>query len=161
MKTKYYSLLQKLFWITIAAWIIIASIRFFYNMSKVITEENAWIYLKPEEKRIKLYGNLEPIYVKLNTITNNSDCVSLITFDDTPYFFLRYQLYPKHIYWINNIDHAINTPPHPCRFILLYNAKPDKNTDRYLNEWNKHPRKIVIFSNAQTKEQPSALYQIK
>jgi len=160
MNAKYYSSLQKLFLTVIALWISIAGIRFFYNMSKVITEEKAWIYLKPEEKRVKLYGDLESIYIKINNITNNSDCVSLITKDNTPYFFLRYQLFPKHIYWVSYFDHAINTPPHPCKFILFYNTKPDKGTDRYLNEGHKQVQKIAVFPTSQTKEEPAMLYQV-
>lgn len=160
MNTHYYPLLQKLFWTIIVLWVIVASIRFFYNMSKIITEETSWIFLKPEEKRVKLYGDIESIYVKINNITNNSDCVSLITNDNTPYFFLRYQLFPKHIYWVNYFDHAINTPTHPCRFILFYNTKPDRNTDKYLKEGNKQAKKIAGFSDTQIKEQSALLYQM-
>lgn len=161
MNIKYYPFLQKLFWTIIVLWVIIAGIRFIYNMSKIFTEELSWVYLKPEEKRIRLYGDLESIYVKINTVTINSDCLSLITNDDTSYFFLRYQLYPKHIYWVSNFDHAINTPPQPCRFVLFYNTKPDKNTNRYLKGENKQVRKITIFSDNQTKKQSAVLYKIQ
>ncbi len=106
-----------------------------------------------EQKRNALYGELEPMYRKSDSITNNNDCLTLFSNSDTPYFLLRYLLYPKKVYWITSEQYT-----YKCHYALIY-----QYPSKYISLINKMiPKKVKIaeFPNSKNAKQMSTMYYL-
>jgi len=142
--------LPKLLIILFFLWILISTVRTLYNLSKLFTEEKAWMHLSEEEKKNKSYGDIEIIYRKITGITKKGDCIFLVSQKDTAYFLLRYLLYPQKIYWLNGQADTRNHRTKNCHYTLYYQTpvgKDKKGNNIKIAEFkNKDTEKSVLYT---------------
>lgn len=75
----------------------IAFFRTAFNLSKVITEERAWIGLSDEKRREKAYGPLYQFTQHIKTLTVKDTRVFFITTDPRAHYLVKYFLYPRKV----------------------------------------------------------------
>lgn len=90
---------QALLVMIVGVWAFIAIAHVFYNISKIVTDEKVWLSLSDERRRQRVFGDLYILYSYIDTVTARDDKILVITADGKPYFYGRYYLYPKKIYW--------------------------------------------------------------
>jgi hypothetical protein len=87
----------------ILIWIPFNGMRTMYNLSKIYTEEMAWIRLSDEEKREKLFEDRYIFIQMIDEETKISDSININSQDGMVYYLARYYLYPKKIYWNSQV----------------------------------------------------------
>lgn len=129
------------FWLLIGIsllilWICIASVRLVFNISKMFTEEWQWLSFSDQQKREKLYGDIEKIYQEIDEKTIEGSNLYLFSEDGKSYFILRYLLYPTKVFWIKNIKdiHKISSND----YVLFYHQSKPKNVNNvlYIKKFN-------------------------
>jgi len=108
-------------------WILLSCIRFLYITKVFAFEDISLLTLSGNEKRNLYYGDLNSLYLKLDSISQKKDCIYLYTKDNTPYFLLRYFFYPKKVYWVNSISKNNRPGENKCNILIFYNQdiRPD------------------------------------
>lgn len=99
--------------VLLVCWIVIAVVRTVFNASKVYTQEKEILLLSDEEKREFAYRDLYILEKELKSF--GSYPLMLFSRDGKVYFFLRYQMYPKKIFWSET-----ETDFEKVKYILLY-----------------------------------------
>jgi hypothetical protein len=106
-------------------WTALSAGRIIFNLSKIFTVERGWIFMSDYQKREELYGDVFPIYNKINSLTNHEDIVNLISNDGKPYFILRFLLYPKKVFWFTSPE-KIPTK-NKNSFVIFYHEQVSKD----------------------------------
>lgn len=103
-------------------WLITASVRTAYNLSKLITEEPKWFFLTTEQKKEKQFGEKHHFFRFVQKYVPPNSNALLYTSDGMVYYLARYYLYPTTVIWgerqftewkndINrNYDYVLNFP---------------------------------------------------
>ena len=129
--------LKFVFWIVICSWFILATIRTIYNFSKVFTEEKDWIFLTEDQKRQKIFGDLNSFlkFVEKNTSPNSS--ILFLGPGGKSYYLGRYYLYPRRLVYITNpkeIENVIKNCSYTY-FLTYQTNDPALNENKSL-AWN-------------------------
>lgn len=138
-----------LFLITI--WISLAFFNVFYNSVKSISEVKEWGPLSNEQKLQKIFGPVYEFSVFLDANTKKDSDILFYSNDSMSYFYARYFLYPRHLYWYQNpSEYVRSTFPKKTEYVAAYNMNVS------LNEYEK----VTSFS-AKFSEDFGFLYKRK
>lgn len=95
---------KTLFWICIGIWSLISFTRTMYNVSKIFTEENKWVYLTQDQKRKKIFGEVYSFYTFVKDNTNEKSKILFLSPSGKTYYLARYYLYPRIIIYQKDIQ---------------------------------------------------------
>lgn len=100
-KNKY--IVRKILIVLILFWIALSVLRLSFNLSKLITEEQEWLFLSDDEKKSKIFNNYYNLNKFLLINTRSKSKILLVTKDGMLYYYSRYDLYPREVYWQKDI----------------------------------------------------------
>lgn len=126
---------KKIILVILFFWFFLIFVRFLY-ISKTFADDLNLIVLNSYEKKLLYYGDIYPIYLKLESLTNENDCIYLYSKSDKSYFLLRYLLYPTGIYWADGPSGNIKSGNNRCNFLLFYNQKSE-NAQSLIDNYSK------------------------
>ena len=109
-------------------WIGISILRLMHNLTRVVGEENRWIYYTENQKREELYGDIFNITQYLNVNFPEAKSYLIISKDGKPYFIARYILYPKLVHWDVIENHILDKKNN---YSLIINFHPEDNATKY------------------------------
>lgn len=115
----------------ISVWLVASFIRTFYNVSKIFTEEIAWIILSDEQRREKLFGDLHNLFRFVEKQTPEGSNIIFLAPGGKAYFLGRYYLYPRKLKWVKSpksVDSILSLGGY--NYILMYQAI-DPDLDEY------------------------------
>jgi len=121
----------RFFLIVLFLWIFISLGRTFYNVSKVVTEERAYIGLSDTEKRVKIFGEKYEMILFIQEKTKPSDNIVFFVSDTdlfwNMYFLNIYYLYPRKITnlsdW-NEFTNILKMSNHKYCVVISKKTKP-------------------------------------
>lgn len=87
-------------------WIFLATARTLMYLSQAIEDVYVWYPLNSDKKKIKLYGRVYSDYLKVNSVMKENSTGIFIDNNAWEFYLLRYQLYPKRIYWNQDLQNA-------------------------------------------------------
>lgn len=128
--------------ILIVIWVLLAITRTAYNFTKLLSEERYWFFLSNEEKKHELYGDPYEIFKSVDTLTEKNDSILLISSDGWPFFYGRYALYPKKVYWEKLIKKRKGDSYKEFSYVLLFNPSK-RDAERYDFLVNNSTRKVI------------------
>lgn len=114
--------------ITIFLWILISILHTGYNLSKIISEEQKWIFINDEKKREILFGDMHNFlrFVEKNTEINSE--LALYSYDGKAFYLSVYYLYPRKINYIRSLkvykDNILKGKEYD--YIVTYYSNSDK-----------------------------------
>lgn len=117
---KYIIYLLYLFFIL---WFILAFVRTGYNFSKIFFEEKQWLSLSDEKKREKIFGENHNLFRLVESKTDQSSKIILISKDMKDYYVGRYYLYPRHLLYLQEMK-DFNQLNKKNDYVLIYNNFP-------------------------------------
>ena len=97
-----YALIKYLLLMLVFFWFAISLLRTGYNLSKVYTEERAWIFLSDEEKRNKIFGDLHIFFRFVQKNTKEGSRILFLSPGGKTYYVGLYYLYPTKITYVKN-----------------------------------------------------------
>lgn len=103
-------------------WILLALVRTGLNFSKVLSEEISWISLTRIQKEELLFGDLYTFFSGIDQKTAKRSRILLYSTDGKAYFYGRYYLYPKGIYWaktVTSLNRELQTKRYD--YLAIYN----------------------------------------
>ncbi len=160
-KLQTFSFLQKLLLSIILLWLFVATFRTLYNVSKLFTEERSWFVLPQPQRFVRAYGDREIIYQRLTMQMKDTDCMLLQSSGDTSYFLLRYLLYPKKLYSLNNGYSLQQNEQKQCHYLLLYQVTNEDAALSFSLATHKDIQLIDRFATSIKAKIGSYVYQIK
>ncbi len=129
--------LSIIFVFLIGSWVLIASLRTVYNISKLFTEEKQWFFLSNEEKKEMAYGDLHTFYRFVEHHTPLSAKILFLSSGAKAYYLGRYYLYPRRIIFAKSPDEVYKIlQREKFDFLLVYQTE-DKSLDEHnSSSWN-------------------------
>lgn len=142
------TVLKVVFILFFAFWVIISLLHVFQNLTKLYTEDVMWLRMSDQGKKEKLFGDK---YLSLRFLVTNTPSNSIITlysYDPDVYYFSKYVLYPRTIFF-RNLNNAFSCAkeekaqfvyiftahqllPKQCNTLRLLKRFETKNTTSYL-----------------------------
>lgn len=120
----------------IILWFTLSFARTFYNISKIFTQERAWVILSEEQKREKLFGDLHNLFRFVEKQIPEGSNIVFLAPGGKAYFLGRYYLYPRKLKWVKtpeNIHTILNSKKY--NYIFMYQTN-DPDLDEYKsNSW--------------------------
>ncbi len=109
-------------------WISLAIFNVFYNSVKSISEIRDWVPLSENQKLQKIFGPTYEFSAFIDANTQRDSNILFYSKEGMPYFYARYYLYPRHLYWHQNMNEYVKSKyPKKFDYIALYsmNASPE------------------------------------
>ncbi len=103
-------------------WICLATFNVFYNSIKTVYEIKDWYPLSENQKLEKIFGPTYEFSAFVNDNTPENSKISFYSQEGMPFFYARYYLYPRHVYWQQDtVEYVKDRYPKEFDFVALYN----------------------------------------
>ena len=119
---------QKILLFLIVFWIFLAIFGIFYNTGKTVTEVKAWAFLSDNEKREKIFGDLNNYFIFIGNNTQKNVQILIYANDVKTFYLSKYYLYPRIVYGTDNKQEflqKVQTGNYP--YVASYNLKFSDN----------------------------------
>lgn len=154
--------MNKSLFIIIVLWIVISVGRTFYNFSKLFTEEREWYNLSDQQKKVKLFGDLDPFFRFVEKNTSPKDSILFLAPGGKAYFLSRYYLYPRRIFYIKDQKEIeLTLKKQSYDFLLEYQTNDPNLDENNSYTWRvSQNTKFVSYMSHNVYNSAAALYKL-
>lgn len=134
---------KKIIFVLLALWILIAVIRLVINYLEFLTTDIKLYFISESVKNEELYGDVYPVF---QSVENHfpSQNIYLLSDASKAYFYGRYAIYPKKIYWVESLSQLLKLNiVHQSIYILVYHPQ-NFNSKNYAKYLKSH---FVVYKN--------------
>ncbi len=152
---------KKLLFITICLWITIATLRTFYNISKLYTEERKWLALSDDQQRVALFGDIYRAIKIIQEKTPGSAQILSLSPGGKTFFLSRYYLYPRKITYIKSTSEvAMAIKKNTFDYLVVFQTSEKDLDENNSLSWRLNYHPLVIFSNFKDRSAVLTIYKL-
>ena len=111
-------------------WIGISTIRYVYNIVKIVLDTSFINQYSQTQKQEKLFGSAYFLEEKIKKLSSPSKPILVISQNKDIYFFLRYYLYPQKVYSLSSFDKKETSSIEKYETIIFFHTKSNTSIQK-------------------------------
>ena len=117
-----------IFLFLIFSWIFLAFFNVVYNSIKTVSEVRVWAPLSENQKLEKIFGPTYEFSEFINKNTPKNSKISFYSEEGMLFFYARYYLYPRHLYWQQDtVEYVKDRYPKEFDYVAVYDMQTTLN----------------------------------
>lgn len=130
-------IISSIFIVVLLLWIFLAILRTVNNAFKFFREDFGLFYLTDTQNRINTYGEVYSFCLFAKENTPSRSTILFLSSGAKPFYFCRYQLYPRQLFLARNQDEVkVLLKKKEFNYFLVYRSSNPLENENNSSEWN-------------------------